>query len=64
MLEWITQQRQQHPSLSYTAMASLLDQADIPTLGGRQGWHRGSVRNLVAKEQQPRTESDSAQEPE
>jgi len=30
-------------------LASLLDQAGIPTLLGRSGWHRGSVRNLVAK---------------
>lgn len=47
--EWVDEQRALKPTLSYTAMASVLDQAGIPTLSGRQGWHRGSVRNLVAK---------------
>ena len=47
--QWVAAERQKDPSVSYARLAEILDEAGVPTLSGREGWNRASLRNLVAK---------------
>ena len=47
--QWVAAERGKDPSVSYARLAEILDEAGVPTLSGREGWNRASLRNLVAK---------------
>ncbi|WP_045216944.1 hypothetical protein [Desulfonatronovibrio magnus] len=49
VVQWITAERERNPSVSYGELAEMLDNAGIPTLSGKVGWNRGTIRNLVVK---------------
>ena len=48
--QWIMAEKEKDPGLSYGHLATMLNDAGIPTLSGRDYWTRGVVRNLAVRE--------------
>ena len=49
VIQWIHAQRNNDPPVSYGEMANMLNQEQIPTMKGKEGWNRGTVRNLAIR---------------
>ncbi|SMP80957.1 MerR HTH family regulatory protein [Desulfonatronum zhilinae] len=47
--QWVLSERRRKPELSYSVLAVVLNDAGIPTLSGREGWNRGTLRNIVVE---------------
>lgn len=49
IVQWVWAERERDPSVSYARLVEMLDREGVPTLSGREGWNRTSLRNLAAK---------------
>jgi len=49
VIRWIQSERKNNPELSYSDLATKLNEAKIPTLSGRDEWSRSVVRNLAVR---------------
>ncbi|SMP83072.1 MerR HTH family regulatory protein [Desulfonatronum zhilinae] len=47
--QWVLSERRKGPEQSYAALAEVLNDAGVPTLSGREGWNRGTLRNIVVE---------------
>ncbi|GAB6060688.1 hypothetical protein JCM31598_38050 [Desulfonatronum parangueonense] len=45
--QWVLSERRKGPEQSYAVLAEILNEAGVPTLSGREGWNRGTLRNLI-----------------
>jgi hypothetical protein len=50
LVDWAMQKRQEDEAFySYSVLARMLNESDVPTMSGRNNWSRSTVRNLVAR---------------
>ena len=47
--QWVLSERRKGPEQSYAVLAEMLNEVGVPTLSGREGWNRGTLRNIVAE---------------
>ncbi len=47
--QWVLSERRKGPEQSYAVLAEVLNEAGVPTLSGREGWNRGTLRNIVVE---------------
>ena len=47
--QWVLSERRKGPEQSYAVLAERLNEVGVPTLSGREGWNRGTLRNIVAE---------------
>ena len=46
VIQWIRMTKEREPEISYGDLAKRLDDGGIPTMRGKSGWHRGTIRTL------------------
>jgi len=49
LVHWLKSMRSQNPCPSYADLATLLDNAGVPTSSGRGGWNRSSLSKIISK---------------
>ena len=47
VIQWIMAEKERNPDMSYGHLATMLSEAGIPTLSGRDNWSRAVIRNLA-----------------
>lgn len=47
--QWVLSERRKGPEQSYAVLAEMLNEVGVPTLSGREGWNRGTLRNIVVE---------------
>ena len=49
VIQWILAEKEKDPQVSYGHLAKVLDEAQVPTLSGKTGWCRTTLRNIMVK---------------
>ncbi|EFI35562.1 hypothetical protein Dthio_PD2988 [Desulfonatronospira thiodismutans ASO3-1] len=49
VIQWILSEKERDPQVSYGHLAKVLDEAQVPTLSGKTGWCRTTLRNIMVK---------------
>jgi len=49
VIEWLVAEKTKNPFISFADLATMLDDAGVPTLSGRVGWNRNSLSKMIPK---------------